>query len=73
MLPLPDGGETDSGVGAPEYGRHRPEPTTLLLLVRECDLALKVRLGGQGTALPAHVEREFERQIPRAGCTGQVG
>ena len=60
MLPLPAGKDAGSGVNAPAYERHRPERTLLYRLVEEYYPALKAHWAAQGTALPRHVEQEFE-------------
>ena len=63
MLPLPPGREASSGVGAPPYVRHRPERTLLYQLVEEYFPEFKAHLAARGTALPVHVEQEFEEYL----------
>ena len=63
MLPLPPGREASSGVGAPPYVRHRPERTLLYQLVEEYFPEFKAHLAALGTALPVHVEQEFEEYL----------
>ena len=60
MERLPAGKEASSGVGVPQYVRHRPERTLLYQLVRDNYPAFKGHLAAQGTSLPGYVEQEFE-------------
>jgi hypothetical protein len=63
MWPSPAGREARSGIGAPPYVRHRPEPSLLYQLVEKRYPGFQAHLAAQGTDLPWYVQQEFEKYL----------